>query len=163
MSSSLLKRLEQVSRLTENAVLILLLLSMIVLAAGQIILRNVFDTGIIWTDELLRILVLWLGLAGAVVASRDRRHIKIDVLSRFLNDSWQRIAGVVTCVFTAFVCALVAWHAGVFVSGTFQFGDTVMGGAPAWIFQSILPIGFGLIAYRYLVYGLATLLGKELG
>ena len=145
----------------ENAVLMLLLVSMIGLAAGQIVLRNVFDSGIIWADELLRILVLWLGLAGAVVASREGRHIKIDVLSRFLSRGWSKAAEFVTHWFTAVVCGLVAWHAAVFVRGTLDFGDTVLGGAPAWIFQSILPLGFGLIAYRYAVYGLAALWERD--
>ncbi len=159
--STFFSRLDTLSRFVENAVLILLLVSMIGLAAGQIVLRNVFDSGIIWADELLRILVLWLGLAGAVVASRDGRHIKIDVLSRFLSAGWSKAAAIATNWFTALVCALVAWHAGVFVRGTFDFGDTVLGDAPAWIFQLILPLGFGLIAYRYAVYGIAALLGRE--
>ena len=56
----------------------------VVLAALQIVLRYGFDSGIAWADPLLRVLVLWLGLLGALAATRDRRHITIDVLSRML-------------------------------------------------------------------------------
>ena len=38
----------------------------------------------------------------------------------------------------------------------------LLGGAPAWILQAVLPVGFGLIAYRYLLFsvkGLLQLLG----
>jgi TRAP-type C4-dicarboxylate transport system permease small subunit len=57
---------------------------MISLAFAQIVLRNGFDGGIVWADSLLRIMVLWIALIGAVVASRDQRHINIDLISRFL-------------------------------------------------------------------------------
>ena len=67
----------------EDALLVLLLSAMIVLAATQIMLRNFFDSGFVWIDPLLRVLVLWLGLIGATVATRNNRHIRIDLLSGF--------------------------------------------------------------------------------
>jgi TRAP-type C4-dicarboxylate transport system permease small subunit len=53
--------------------LVLLLLAMISLAFAQIVLRNGFDGGIIWADSLLRIMVLWIALIGAVVASQGSK------------------------------------------------------------------------------------------
>ena len=35
--------------------------------------------------------------------------------------------------------------------GSYEFGDTLMKNTPAWVMQSILPVGFGLMAYRHLV------------
>ena len=63
-----LNRLERIGKALEDAIMVILLAGMILLAAGQIILRNVFDLGFIWTDELLRLLVLWLAVAGGVEA-----------------------------------------------------------------------------------------------
>ena len=54
----------------EDALLVILLTAMIVLACTQILLRNFFDSGIVWIDPLLRVMVLWLGLVGATVATR---------------------------------------------------------------------------------------------
>ncbi len=70
--------------MAEDAVLVVILSGMILLAAGQIVLRNFFDIGFIWSDEALRMMVLWLAVAGAVAASRNDKHINIDVLDRFL-------------------------------------------------------------------------------
>ncbi len=69
----------------EDALLVLLLSTMIVLASTQILLRNLFDSGFVWIDPLLRVLVLWLGLIGATVATRNNRHIRIDLLTRFFK------------------------------------------------------------------------------
>jgi len=68
----------------ENGILVVLLLSMLAMAVFQIVLRNLFESGIVWGDILVRILVLWVGLAGAMVASRKGNHINIDILSRYL-------------------------------------------------------------------------------
>ncbi len=136
----------------ENACLVVLLLSMVVLAAGQILLRNGFSTGFIWSDELLRIMVLWLALLGAVAASRDDRHITIDVLSRVMPPAMQRWNKILTSLFTSAVCAVLAWHSGRFVRDAFTYEDTVLGGMQAWVFQIILPLGFGLICLRYLAH-----------
>ena len=48
----------------EDGILVVLLSVMILLAAAQILLRNVFDIGLFWGDQTLRILVLWVSLMG---------------------------------------------------------------------------------------------------
>ncbi len=65
----------------EDGLLALLLAVMIVLAGTQILMRNLFDSGFVWIDPLLRVLVLWFGLIGATVATRHNKHIRIDLLS----------------------------------------------------------------------------------
>ena len=66
----------------EDSILVLLLLSMIVLAGVDILARLLFGGGIVWVTPLLRVMVLWVGLAGALVATRSREHIAIDLISR---------------------------------------------------------------------------------
>ena len=144
-----LGKFERLGKALEDAILVLLLAGMILLAMGQIILRNVFDLGFIWTDELLRLLVLWLAVAGAVAASRDNRHISLAILDRFLPQWAQDLVKMLTHVFTASVCGLIAWFSLDFVQTSREFGDVLLGHLPAWALQSVMPIGFALIAYRY--------------
>ena len=68
-TSPLAKALARTNRTlhrAEDAVLALLLGATIVLASLQILLRGIFGTGIGWVDPLVRVLVLWLGLLGAL-------------------------------------------------------------------------------------------------
>lgn len=150
-------RLERLGKALEDAILVVLLTGMIALAAGQIVLRNVFDLGFMWTDELLRLLVLWLAVAGAVAASRQDRHISIAVLDRILPERGRHAVKVLTHAFTAGVCGLIAWHSVAFVRGSHEFGDTLLGGVPAWIPQAVLPVGFTLITYRFTLLALRQL------
>jgi len=149
--TGLLDRLDRLGRAIENLLLCVLLLTMVTLAAWQIVARNLLGGGLLWADEFLKILLLWLGMAGAVAASREGRHIQIDVLSRLLPDRFKVLANLVTDLFTAAVCSLCAWHSGSFVRMEWEFGSTVLGNAPAWIFEAAIPVAFGLIAYRYAV------------
>lgn len=149
--------LDSAGRYLEDTLLVLLLGALIVLAALQIVQRNLLAGGFVWSDELLRILVLWLALFGAVAASRDDNHINIDLLSRWLPTRPRLGARVVTDLFTVAVCGLLAWHGGRFVAGEREFSSTVLGGLPAWLFELIIPFGFGLIAWRYAVFTLRDL------
>jgi TRAP-type C4-dicarboxylate transport system permease small subunit len=138
--------------MAEDAVLVVILSGMIVLASGQIVLRNFFDIGFIWSDEALRLMVLWLAVAGAVAASRDDKHINVEVLDRFLPGRVKTLKDALIHGFTAGICGVVAWHSFLFVRMSHEFGDVLLGGIPAWLLQAILPVGFGLIAYRYTLF-----------
>ena len=132
----------------EDALLVALLGVLLLLASTQILLRNLFDAGLTWADPLLRVLVLWLGLLGAMIASRSGNHITLDVLSGVLPPRGQSLARCATSLFTAGVAAVVAYHSGRFVALDFEAGATAFAGLPAWSFELILPLAFGVIAFR---------------
>jgi len=161
-TSVLFNRLERAGTLAEDLVLLVILVSMILLAGVQIFLRNFFDAGLFWGDEMLRLMVLWLTLAGGLAASRMDKHISIEVLDRFLPSSAQLIAKIIIDLFTASICALFAWHSARFVMGSYEFGDVLMKNTPAWVMQSILPIGFGLMAYRHVVLAIKRIFNPDM-
>lgn len=141
----------------ESALLVILLLGMIGLSTVQIVLRNFFDVGFFWSDEVLRMLVLWIALAGAVAASRSDRHIAINVLDTFLGPRMQQVVKLFVHLFSAAICALVAWYSLEFALTTREYGDIALGGLPSWILQMALPLGFGLICYRYALFFLGDM------
>lgn len=137
------------TRFIEDSVMITLVSLMILVAGAQILLRNLFDTGFGWSDPLLRIMVLWVGLVGAMAATRERRHISIDVLSRFLPLRGKQLSGIVTDLFSTIVCGLLAWHSGVFVYHEYLDGSEAFAGVPAWACEAIMPFGFAVMALRF--------------
>lgn len=144
-------RADRLGRLLENVLLGIVLLAMIGLAAAQVLLRGSMGSSLAWADEALRLLVLWSAMLGAVAATRDNVHLRIDLLSRFLPAVWRRAVAVFVEIFAAGVSALLAWYSWRFVAESREFGDQVLGNWPAWPFQAVLPVGFALIAYRYLL------------
>lgn len=158
--SKLLQRLETAGRWTEDLLLSGILIALIGIATWQIIGRNLLGTSLVTGDELLRIMVLWLTLAGAVAASRADKHIAISLLDRYLS-GWQLNAvRFLSHVFTAVVCGFIAWHAWAFVQTSREFEDVLLGGTPAWWLQLPLPVGFAVMTYRHALHALRFLAGR---
>lgn len=135
----------------EDALLVAAFVVLVLLAGLQILLRNVFDTGFGWIDPLLRILVLWVGMLGAVAASRDDRHINIDILSRFIPRRLLPWSKRVVALASTLVCGLLAWHTFRFVRDEYAYSDVEVAGMPVWFWQSILPLGFALMTWRFAI------------
>jgi len=159
--SGRLSRLLQSAKLhitrVEGGLLVLMLTGMILLATLQIVLRNFWSTGISWADPTLRVAVLWVTLLGAMAATRDENHIQIDLLTRFLPERLKGYARLVTDLFSAFICGLLAWHGGRFVYFEWQDESILFASVPAWACELIIPIGFGVMTLRFLVTGLLRL------
>ena len=137
----------------EDGLLVVLLLSMLGLAVSQIAMRNFMGVGFIWIDPLLRVMVLWLGLIGALVATREGKQISVDVLTRILTPRLSLVSGIVTRTFAGIVSAIIAWYSLLFVIDEWQIGIVAFANVPAWIAEAIIPVGFALIALRFFLQG----------
>jgi len=138
-------------RRLEDGILVSLLILMIGMAAGQVVLRNFFDSGLYWSDSLVRVAVLWVALVGAMVASRDDSHIRIDLVSRLVSPVYKHWVERLTRLFTFLVLCLFTWGSGSFVYYEYVDEAIAFGDVPAWILEIIMPIGGGVMAVRYLL------------
>lgn len=146
-----LARLFMLITWAENAMLIAMLALMVLLAGGQILSRNLLGTGITDADQMLRLLVLWVAFLGAVAASREGKHIHVDAIARWMPPRVKASVAVLTDLFTATVCLVLAWQATRFLQNARESGEMVFGSLPVWVAGSILPLAFSLIALRYLL------------
>ncbi|MCK5874842.1 MAG: TRAP transporter small permease [Alcanivoracaceae bacterium] len=135
----------------EDGMIVLILLMMIGLAVYQIVLRNVFSSSLVWVEPLLQNAVLWIGLLGAMIASRRDEHIRIDLINTWLKPSARRWLAMVVDLFTCAVCAVVAWYSMLFLFEEMGQGGNAFPGVPSWILQAMIPIGFSVISVRYLI------------
>lgn len=154
MSDGVRAALRWLHRLETGAVA-LLVLAMVLLAGAQIVLRNAFDTGIAWVDPVLRAMVLWAAMLGALAAARDDKHIGIDFVTHFVHERARRAMRSVTLLFAAGISALMAWHGYGLVQLDYGSGVEV-GGIPGWIVEAVIPVGFGLLALRLALRAFAT-------
>jgi len=136
----------------EDGLIVAVLLFMVLMAVLQIVLRNFFGTSLVWIEPFLQNAVLWIGLLGAMIASRRDEHIRIDIASQFLPKKYHRWLAVLVDAFTVAICALVAWHSVTYIR-EYEIGSGTVGFAmiPSWWLQAIIPVGFSLIAGRYAV------------
>jgi len=152
----------QILHRIEDTLLVTILLAMVTLAFSQIVMRNFLGTGSIWLDPLLRVLVLWVGLLGALVATRQNKQISVDVLTRFLPERLKTISDIITRTFAAIISAIIAWHSFLFLIDEWNSGAMAFASVPAWLPESIIPIGFAIIALRY-AFQVLVLISQSFG
>jgi TRAP-type C4-dicarboxylate transport system permease small subunit len=156
---TILNRLERWGTAIENGSLVFLLAAMMLLAVGQIVMRIFFSFGFVWTDELLKLMVLWIALIASVAASRNDRHLRIDVLSHFVAPRFARYPRIVVDIFAAIMCAVLAWQSYRFVQLSIEFDETVLVNVPAWLAHGIAPLAFALMSYRFLLTSIKDIVG----
>lgn len=143
------ERADEIIDRVEQILIVILLGIMILIAFLQIVLRNVFAIGFSWGDPLVRNLVLWVGFIGAAIAAREGKHINIYVLSQWMPSQWKSLIEVITQLFSFFICGLLSFAALKFIKNEAQMGSVTFLGIPAWVPQIILPITFGVMAFRF--------------
>lgn len=135
----------------EDWVLTALVLFLVVLAGAQILLRNVFDSGLSWAEPLLRALVLWSAMLGALLATREDQHIGLDFVARFAHGAALRAARFAAYGFAAMLCAAMAWYSADLVALDRDGATPGAAGIPAWVLELVLPVGFGFMALRFVI------------
>ena len=135
----MLRRLAQL----EFAVAAALLATIVILVFAAAIMRF-FGHPLIWSIDLAQLLFIWLCFFGAARAMRQKGHIAIDMLVRWLPHAWRlRLEIVITAVILVFLALLA-------VEGTRlaaqnvqrQFGDS--GLSYAWVTMAV-PAGCVMI------------------
>lgn len=144
MIGRVLRGLDRIENLTMAALALVLILG----AAMQVILR-LFDSGLLWLDPVLRALVMWIAMLGALAAARHDKHINLDALTRVLSPPWRRVARIITLLFAAVICGVLANASVGLVAMDRESATLLVDHVPAWWTEVILPIGFGLMALRF--------------
>lgn len=148
---ALFGKLDKAGRIAENVALMSVLAGMVIVAFLQIVFREFFDTGVFWANELIRLMVLWLAMVGAVAACRDNRHIRIDLISHLLPENIVTMIRIVVDLFAAVVCGIIAWLVWEFVKLEVELEFTVLGDLPVFPAHIIVPLAFALLSYRFAV------------
>ena len=143
------ERADEVIGRMEQTLLVAFLGFIILIAFLQIVLRNFLSTGLNWGDPLVRNLVLWIGFIGATLATKEGKHINIDVVSRWLPSFGKNMVALITHLFSFFVCGGLTYAALKFIKNEVQMGNRTFLELPAWVPELILPVTFILMTFRF--------------
>ncbi len=152
--ATFIRRFEQVDRVFKRVVEVLLTLvlaAMIALTFLQVVLRNVFDSGVSWADVASRHLVLWIAFLGAMLVTRSRQHISIDLVSRLVSKRVRNIQRFFLDIIAGVVCAFLVSAAVTLVVEERAMGTILFLNVPLWTVQLIIPVGFTVMALEYAV------------
>ncbi|WP_428239851.1 TRAP transporter small permease [Gynuella sp.] len=140
----------------EDVMLVVSLSSMMMLSVIQILMRNFMETSLVWADPLIRILVLWIALLGAMIGTRKNQHIAIDLLSHYAPTSLQSLVARFIALIASMIAFVMAYFSWRFVMSEKEYETVAFLSVHAWIFQMLIPIAFASIALRFvseLIFG----------
>ena len=135
----------------EQAVSAFLLLTMVSVSSLQILVRY-FPSEILdffWTEELSRLLLVWLTFWGATAVQRSGDHISLAVVADVLPRDWQPSLHLLSETAIVVALAFLAWYGWeaaqlILVQQTVGLGVTIAVFAFSVPVCSVLMIGYTL-------------------
>ena len=126
-----------------------LLVVMTLLLAVQIVERYILGSSIVWLEEFARICFVWLIYFSAAGATRDDRHIRIEILDLFFGPAVLKWVTLFADVLTIVFDLTIVWLGILLVRSSIQYGDvTSVTNIPMGFIYVVIPVCYGLMAYR---------------
>lgn len=135
---------------------------MILAVLLQIVLRNIFQTGIGGTDPLVRHLVLWVVFLGAGLAAKENSHIRIDFISRLVSPAINKIIETIVSLFSLIILGMMIYAAVSFIGMEYESGfDIPLLNIPVWVTEVIIPVGYFIVAVHMLRHALKPFFSRK--
>jgi C4-dicarboxylate transporter DctQ subunit len=131
---------------TQHLATVTLLLA-VVLNFTNVVGRYGFSAPIAWAEEVMLFMMVGIVFLGAVAVSREGRHIRMDVIVTLMPPAWQQRFDKLAAVVEIAVAAAVTYLAYPLVHMLAMFDQRSQAAElPLYIPQSLIPIGFALMA-----------------
>ena len=142
----------------ETALLAILILGSLAASLVQIALRNLGLPALPETDTAVRRAVLWIAFIGASLAAFRGTHLAVDVAEQVLPARAGRLVNAAACLVAAGVTVLLT-----VASARFVVAELAFAGPGAAAATAVMPVGFAVIALRFLLGAARRLTGSDGG
>ncbi|HHF5696473.1 sialic acid TRAP transporter substrate-binding protein SiaT [Haemophilus influenzae] len=116
---------------------------------AQILSRQVFHSPLIWSEELAKLLFVYVGMLGISVAVRKQEHVFIDFLTNLMPEKIRKFTNTLVQLLV-FVCIFLFIHFGIRTFNGASFPIDALGGiSEKWIFAA-LPVVAILMMFRFI-------------
>ena len=159
---SFLIKIDNILARIEGWLIILFLSLMVAFTFMQVCLRALFTHGHLhwanmlmgqtdWSEPLVRLLVLWVTFLGASLVTRENRHIRIDLLGSFLPEKWLHLRELILSGACLLICGIMVKVSIEYIKVEREFSGTMFSSIPTWVGELIIPAGFLLIFFHFMV------------
>jgi len=131
-----------------------LLAFMTVMTFVQVVMRYVFNTGLVWSLEATTYSFAALVLIGMSYGVRTRTHIATDLLTRKLSEPLRRKVALLAILACLVYALLMLYGSTILVDRLMTLGNAARDiPAPKWLLTATMPLGFALLVFRFLEAG----------
>ncbi len=123
---------------------------MAILPVAEVCAREFLKTSITGSIVTVQHLTLWIAFVGAMLAAREGRLLSLTGETTWLRDRWSDWAGVVAGIASVGVTLTLMVASYHLMSVERAFPRSIMGSVQVWMAQLVMPVGFGVMAWRLL-------------
>jgi C4-dicarboxylate transporter DctQ subunit len=128
----------------------------------NVVLRYVFNTGLVWALEFVQYLFAWVVLIGAAHGVKVGIHLGIDILLEKLSPRLRHATLLVAISCCIVFIGIVDYESFWYVIRIYQWGDLTEDlRIPQWIPYLAIPTGMTLMLYHLLTVGWQILKGER--
>ena len=126
----------------------LLLILIAIIPTSEAVVRVLFKTGIPDSSNYFQHMVLWVTFLGGMITSRERKHLSLAAGVDLIKDPYKTWIRTGSSFFSAAICVAFAWNALSLVLIGFDPTKRI-GFLPIQLATVIMPIGYGIMAFRF--------------
>lgn len=116
----------------------------VIVVIANVILRYVFNTGLVWVGEVATGCFVWSVFVGSAAAYKHKMHIGIDVIVRAFPPKIQKFIFLCTSFLMILISGYITYLSTIFIEASHTKQTPVLGISSAYISASIF-VGFALI------------------
>ena len=134
-------------------------LAIVVLMATNVLLRYLFRTGSVWSQELEWHLLAPLILFGMSYAMQKGEHVRVDIVYGRFSPRAKAAVDFISAMLCAIISAAIVWLSVKYVEQSYVINEQSQdpGGLPyRWILKALIPVGFVVLLLQSLATAAAS-------
>ena len=137
---------------------------MVVTICYDAIMRYLFTAPTSWSLEVNTFLIIYVAIMVAADVQRTDSHIRISFFADMMGETGKRVNRIIIGIFGAGFAGIIAWRGFLMTYQAWEYGERVSSsfGTPMVYPYAMLPLGFGLLAIRFLLNILDAITGRDM-
>ena len=136
----------------EKLVIYMVLFIMVTMAFGQVVVRNLFQMGFMWVDQVVKVTVIWSTFVGASLTTYYGRHISVDLIAQYTGGRMRTLIDFVTILIVGVVSGFLFLTAVDYLGILSEYNvSQIVEGVPDWIVMLAVPYFFFITSVRMLI------------
>ena len=156
------KRMKKMLSLLEDNICAIILLTMTLLTCVNVFARYVLNSSMPFVEELTSLGLIILSLTGAAVAAKREAHLGLTVVTDFMPAKYQKLCILLGHLLGTAFGILILYFGFLMAKQEFVLKQLTAGMQwPEWMFGMFVPISGAVLAVRYILLFVVTLLKRE--
>lgn len=109
-----------------------------ILVVINIVLRYIFNSGLVWSEEVATGCFVWSVFIGAVAVFKHRGHVGVDIIVKKMPAGLQKAVGLITDVILVALNGYMSYLSVLYISKSYTKMTPVLGISSVYISASVL-------------------------